>query len=64
METTDNSNSVKVKDFDMPFGSMVYFMIKWVLASIPAFLIIVILLGIVSVVVGGMFGGALHMLFR
>jgi hypothetical protein len=28
--------SVKVIDIDMPFGSMVIFMIKWALASIPA----------------------------
>lgn len=31
---------VVVTDFDMPFGSMVGFMIKWALAAIPAFLIL------------------------
>ena len=31
---------VVVTDFDMPFGSMVGFMIKWTLAAIPAFLIL------------------------
>ena len=31
---------VTVVDFQMPFGSMVIFMIKWALAAIPAFLIL------------------------
>jgi hypothetical protein len=51
---------VSVIDFDMPFGSMVVLMMKWVLASIPALLILgavlgflaVVFLGILSVVVG------------
>ena len=35
--------SVHVKSFDMPFGDMVGFMVKWALASIPAFIILAIL---------------------
>jgi hypothetical protein len=31
---------VSVVDFNMPFGAMVMFMVKWVLASIPALLIL------------------------
>jgi hypothetical protein len=31
---------VVVTDIDMPFLSMVTFMVKWALASIPAFLIL------------------------
>jgi hypothetical protein len=40
---------VIVTDIDMPFGSMVKFMVKWSLASIPALLIlmaIAVILGI------------------
>tara|TARA_B100000586_G_C19869349_1_gene326129 strand:- start:4 stop:357 length:354 start_codon:yes stop_codon:yes gene_type:complete len=37
--------SVYVKSFDMPFGNMVGFMIKWALASIPAFIILVMIYG-------------------
>lgn len=33
---------VKVVAFDMPFFSMVGFMVKWVIASIPAFIILAI----------------------
>lgn len=40
---------VRITDVDMPFGSMVAFMVKWALASIPAFLILTVL-GIVLVV--------------
>jgi hypothetical protein len=34
---------VIVKDIEMPFGSMVVFMVKWSLASIPAFLILFVI---------------------
>ena len=35
--------SIHVKSFDMPFGDMVGFMVKWALASIPAFIILAII---------------------
>lgn len=31
---------VRIIDFDMPFGSMVGFMVKWAIAAIPAFLLL------------------------
>lgn len=34
------STPVKVTDIDMKFTSMVLFMVKWSIASIPAFLIL------------------------
>ena len=37
-------NRIIIVDIKMPFGSMVEFMVKWVLASIPAFIILTILL--------------------
>jgi hypothetical protein len=33
-------NRVVVKDLDMPFGSMVTFMVKWAIAAIPALIIL------------------------
>ena len=52
---------VVVVDVKMPFGSMVVFMIKWVLASIPAFIVLWVILALVGLVVslifGGLFGG-------
>jgi len=33
------SNAVVVRDIDMPFGSMVSFILKWSIAAIPAILI-------------------------
>lgn len=48
------AHAVVVTDIDMPFFSMVGFMVKWALASIPA-LIIMILLGFaVGAVLGGL----------
>jgi hypothetical protein len=49
----DKPNRVTVSDFDMPFLSMVRFMVKWAIAAIPALLILVIL----SAVFGGMLFG-------
>lgn len=44
---------VVVVDFDMPMGSMVSFMIKWAFASIPAFLVLLVFAGVVSMFLGG-----------
>ena len=39
----DRFRTVAVTSFDMPFGDMVIFMVKWALASIPAFIILAII---------------------
>ena len=39
-------NEVSITDIKMPFWSMVVFMIKWAIASIPAMIIISIIFGI------------------
>ena len=36
------STKVIVTDVDMPFGSMVMFMVKWSIATIPALIILVV----------------------
>ncbi len=43
------TQTVKLSDIDIPFGSMVIFMVKWTIASIPAFLILTVLLAIFAV---------------
>lgn len=52
---------VTVVDIRMPFFSMVILMVKWAVASIPAFLILTVLgslvFGILGAVMGGLFGG-------
>ena len=47
--------SVHVKSFDMPFGDMVGFMVKWALASIPAFIILFIIFGFLFLIFGSLF---------
>jgi hypothetical protein len=47
---------VVVVDVSVPFGSMVVFMVKWAIASIPAFLILIVL--------GVAFGGIGAAVFR
>ena len=45
---------VSVIDFDMPFGSMVVLMLKWVLASIPALLVLGAVLGFLALMFLGL----------
>jgi hypothetical protein len=51
---------VTVVDFDMPFGSMVTLMVKWVLASIPALLILAALAAIFVTMVFAFLSAAVH----
>ena len=59
---TENSNSVRVIDINMPFGSMVAFMVKWAIASIPAFIILIIVGAILAGIAGAVMGGFFKML--
>jgi hypothetical protein len=43
MSSECEKQEVSVTDIRMPFGSMVVFMVKWAVASIPAFIILVVL---------------------
>jgi len=46
--SVDNkAQNVVVTDIQMPFESMVFFMIKWAIATIPAVIILAILVGII-----------------
>ena len=48
-----DENRVVVVDVQMPFFSMVGFMVKWSIAAIPAFLILLF----IGAVIVGMFAG-------
>lgn len=52
---------VTVADIDMPFMSMVVFIVKWTIAAIPAMIILFIIGAVLAAVLGGilhsMFGG-------
>ena len=52
---SNKNQPVRIIDFDMPFNSMVLFMIKWALASIPAFFILFIIFGIFFAIFGALF---------
>ena len=55
-----NNQNVTVTDIKMPFGSMVEFMVKWAIASIPAFII----LFLIGMMVMGVFGVGIATLFK
>ena len=57
----ETETRVVVTDISMPFISMVIFMIKWVIASIPAFIILSILWAIVMAILSALFGGMGHL---
>ncbi|MBI4666000.1 MAG: DUF4339 domain-containing protein [Nitrospinae bacterium] len=50
----DRPVKVYVADINMSFGSMVVFMIKWALASIPALIILFMIGGFLMAIFGGM----------
>lgn len=52
-----------VVDFNMPFGRMVQFMVKWALASIPAFLILSCVFGTLFSLAGLLASSVLASLF-
>lgn len=47
MSDEGNSRNVIVTDIHMPFLSMVIFMVKWALASIPAIIILMVIASLV-----------------
>jgi hypothetical protein len=53
----DYEKNVVVTDIRMPFLSMVIFMVKWAVASIPAFIILFFLASLVMFFLGGMMQG-------
>jgi hypothetical protein len=53
----DEERNVVVTDIRMPFMSMVIFMVKWVIASIPAFIILSLLGALFMTLLGGMMSG-------
>jgi len=55
----ENFSKVIITDVRIPFLSMVILMIKWVLASIPAFIILGILAGVFTALFGGIFTAVL-----
>ena len=52
---TASRTEVKVVDLTMPFGSMVVFILKWVIASIPAMIILFLIGAVLAAVFGGIF---------
>jgi ABC-type sugar transport system permease subunit len=50
---TDGSNIVTIRDIDVPFWRIVMILVKWSIASIPAMIILMLLLALVGAAVGG-----------
>ena len=48
-----NANEVIITDIKMKFGSMVEFMVKWAIASIPAIIILIIIFNLITAILVG-----------
>lgn len=51
----NKTQNVVVTDIQMPFMSMVVFMVKWVIAAIPAMIILAMLGALFTGIFGGFF---------
>ena len=54
MDNNSNNQTVIISDIKMPFGSMVEFMVKWVIASIPAIIILIIIFNLITAILVGL----------
>jgi hypothetical protein len=52
--------SVVITDVDMTIGAMCRFMVKWVIASIPAVIILWLMMFVALLIISVVFGGLLH----
>ncbi len=57
--STDEPREVVITDIQLPFMTIVMLMIKWAIAAIPALIILWLIAAFVSVLLIGVFGGAL-----
>ena len=57
-------NRVVVTGIDMSFGDLVVFILKVMLAAIPAYILLFIIFAILTAVFGGLFAGLLGMGMR
>ncbi len=57
MAVENGKQEVTVVDIKMPFMSMVVFMVKFAIASIPAFIILSLIFSVSAAIFGEMFDG-------
>ncbi len=55
--STQTSGKVTITDIDIPFGRLIVIMLKSMLASIPAILVLYAILGAIVLVIALVFGG-------
>jgi hypothetical protein len=56
----DDRREVVVTDIKIPFVSMVILLVKWAVAAIPALFILFIIGGLLSMILGLIFGTGWH----
>jgi len=57
---TEDKREVIVTDVKIPFWSLVMLMVKLSIAAIPAFIILLLLGSVASMLLAALFGGGMH----
>jgi ABC-type multidrug transport system permease subunit len=57
---SDSPRAVVITDINMSIGSMCRFMVKWVIAAIPAAIILWAIMLLVGALIAIVFGGLIH----
>ena len=57
----DGGNLVTIRDIDVPFWRIVFILIKWSVAAIPAMIVIGIIYTALFALLGGLFVGMMQM---
>jgi hypothetical protein len=60
IETNTRNKEIVIQNIDMPFWSIVRFMVKWSIASIPAAIILIIIGAILTAIFSGLFTALFH----
>lgn len=53
-------NETTITDINIPFGRMVAIILKWMFASIPAILLMYLIMGIFALIMMALFGSAIY----
>ena len=59
--TNGAANLVTIRNIDVPFWRIVMIMIKWLIAAIPATVILVLIWGLVMILFAAIFGSHMPM---
>ena len=61
-EIAIGEKGIIIKDIDIPFGRMIVIILKWMIASIPAVIILWVLMAMCTMIISALFGAGFALL--